>query len=435
MGDYAKIAWVWFFRKLILIFFQDAGGVEGVCSRQRRLFVIAALSFSSGLPYMLLTRFLGGWLSYMKVPLFWLGALGSIQLMYSAKVFWAFYFDRYKPRWLDQRRGWILILQLGLSVSVLGFVIPRAEGVAGLFWILLIALLVAVLSASQDTVIDAYRIVILPAADLGAGSMVSSIGYKLALLGMGSLSLLLVPRLGWTGVLWLIAGLIAALILVTLSAPLNPGAEEGERRAALHIAIREMGRRFGWRRLLLLLALVLCYRETDSFIGVLQLPFLFSQGYSPEQVGAALATLGVVLSFLGAVCGAWIYGRLGLRSSLWIGAVLSVVGNLGYWTLTRQDGFLDGVQSALLLAVGLDSFCNELAQVAYFAFLMSLCEPTLAATQFALLAGMMTLGRFLAELPAPMLAHWLGWEAYYLSSVVVVVPALLLLAKLMPLRR
>jgi PAT family beta-lactamase induction signal transducer AmpG len=115
--------------------------------------------------------------------------------------------------------------------------------------------------------------------------------------------------------------------------------------------------------------------------------------------------------------------------------VLSVVGNLGYWTLTRQDGFLDGAQSALLLAVGLDSFCNELAQVAYFAFLMSLCEPTLAATQFALLAGMMTLGRFLAELPAPMLAHWLGWEAYYLSSVVVVVPALLLLAKLMPLRR
>ena len=363
------------------------------------------------------------------------GCPGFVQLVFSAKVFWAFYFDRYMPPWLDQRRGWILFLQLSLAMSLLGFVLPKAGGLAGFLWILLIALLVAVLSASQDIVIDAYRIVILPADDLGVGSMMSSIGYKLALLGMGSLSLLLVPRLGWTGVLWLIAVLIAALMLVTLSAPLYPGAEGGVRRVSLRIAIQEMGRRFGWRRLLLLLGLVLCYRETDSFTGVLQLPFLISQGYSPEQVGAALAMVGVAFSFLGAVCGAWIYGRLGLRRSLWIGAMLSVAGNLGYWSLTRHDGLFDGAQSALLLAVGLDSFCNELAQVVYFAFLMSLCEPTLAASQFALLAGVMTLGRFLAEVPAPLLAHLLGWEAYFLGSVVVVMPAILLLAKLMPWRR
>ncbi|MEB3198903.1 MAG: MFS transporter [Synechococcaceae cyanobacterium] len=414
---------------------QPSVGVEGVSSRQRRLAVIAALSFSSGLPYMVLTRFLSGWLSSMAVPLAWLGALGFVQLVFSARIFWAFCFDRFPPPWLDQRRGWILLLQLCLAVTLLGFVAPRADGLAGLPWILLIALLVAVLSASQDIVIDAYRIVILPAADLGAGSMVSSIGYKLALLGMGSLSLLLVPRLGWTGVLCLLAALMAALSLVTLAAPGNPRAEDGERRASLRIAIREMGRRFGWRRLLLLLSLVLCYRWTDSFTGVLQLPFLFSQGYSPEQVGAALAMLGTGLSFLGALAGAWLYGRVGLRRCLWIGAVLAVAGNLGYWTLTRQDGFLDGAQSALLLAVGLDAFSNELAQVGYFAFLMSLCEPSLAASQFALLAGLMTLGRFLAELPAPLFAHWLGWESYFLTSVVAVLPALLLLAKLMPWRR
>jgi len=410
-----------------------AGGTAdaGLLLRRRRLAVIAGLSFSSGLPYMLLTRLLGGWLSAMSVPLAWLGALGFVQLVFSIRILWAFAFDRFTPPWLDQRRGWILVLQLGLAVTMLGFVMPRASGALGLQWLLLIALVVAVLSASQDIVIDAYRIVILPASELGAGSMVSSLGYKLALIGMGSLSLLLVPRLGWPGVLLLLTGVMAAMMLVTLWAPSVADPKAEGRRASLRGAIQAMGRRLGWRRLVLLLGVVVTYRWTDSFTGVLQLPFLFSQGYRPEQVGGVVLILGTSMTLLGAICGAWLYERLGLQRCLWVGAVLTVSGNLGYWTLTRQDGFLDGAQSALMLAVGLDAFANELAQVGYFAFLMSLCEPALAASQFSLLAALMTLGRFLAELPAPLVAGWLGWEAYFATSVVAVVPALLLMGRLM----
>lgn len=409
-------------------------GRDGGFSRNRRLAVIAALSFSSGLPYMLLTKLLGGWLSSKSVPLAWLSVLGFVQLVFSIKIFWAIAFDRFRPPWLDQRRGWILVLQLALAVAMLGFLVPQPEGVVGLPWALLIALVVALLSASQDTVIGAYRIVILSTAELGAGSMVSSVGYKLALIGMGSLSLLLVPLLGWSGVLLLLACLMAVMVMITFWAPPSSLSEEDVRKASLRSSIQEMGRRLGWNRLVLLLALVITYRWTDSFTGVLQLPFLFSQGYGPEQVGFALALLGTGMSILGAVCGAWLYGRLGSRRCLWIGAVLAVCGNLGYWTLTRQDGFFDGVQSALMLAVGIDAFSNELAQVGYFAFLMSLCEPTLAASQFALLAGLMTLGRFLAEMPAPLMAHWLGWENYFAISVLAVVPALLLMGWVMPWR-
>jgi PAT family beta-lactamase induction signal transducer AmpG len=237
---------------------------------------------------------------------------------------------------------------------------------------------------------------------------------------MGSLSLLLVPLLGWSGVLLLLACLMAVMVMITFWAPPSSLSEEDVRRASLRSSIQEMGRRLGWNRLLLLLALVITYRWTDSFTGVLQLPFLFSQGYRPEQVGGALALLGTGLSILGAVCGAWLYGRLGLRRC--------------HWTLARQDGFFDGAQSGLMLAVGIDAFSNELAQVGYFAFLMSLCEPSLAASQFALLAGLMTLGRFLAEMPAPLMAHWLGWEIYFAISVLAVVPALLLMGRVMPWR-
>ena len=181
-------------------------GRDGGFSRNRRLAVIAAMSFSSGLPYMLLTKLLGGWLSSKSVPLAWLSVLGFVQLVFSIKIFWAIAFDRFRPPWLDQRRGWILVLQLALAVAMLGFLVPQPEGVDGLPWALLIALVVALLSASQDTVIGAYRIVILSTAELGAGSMVSSVGYKLALIGMGSLSLLLVPlfKLVLMALLWLL---------------------------------------------------------------------------------------------------------------------------------------------------------------------------------------------------------------------------------------
>ena len=148
---------------------------DGEFSRNRHLAVIAAMSFSSGLPYMVLTKLLGGWLSSKSVPLAWLGVLGFVQLVFSIRIFWASAFDRFRPPWLDQRRGWILLLQLALAVAMLGFLVPQPEGVVGLPWVLLIALIVALLSASQDTVIDAYRIVILSTAELGAGSMVSSV--------------------------------------------------------------------------------------------------------------------------------------------------------------------------------------------------------------------------------------------------------------------
>jgi len=141
----------------------------------RRLGAISAVGFASGAPNTGLGEVLPIWLATHGVPLELIGLLPLAGLPYAIKVLWAPLLDRWPIPWPDRRRGWIALLQLllGLSIASLALLRPSTDPHT-LAAIGLVALLVAVLSATQDIVIDAYRTDLLPQQERGAGAAANS---------------------------------------------------------------------------------------------------------------------------------------------------------------------------------------------------------------------------------------------------------------------
>ncbi|WP_235299939.1 MFS transporter [Synechococcus sp. GFB01] len=164
----------------------------------RRLVAVTAEGVASGTPLMVGSRLLQGWLTASGVPLALIGLIPLAELPYTLKLFWAPLLDRWPIPWPDRRRGWILVLQLLLVavIAAMALLHPSTDP-ASLTAIGVAALALAVCSATQDIVIDAYRTDLLPEAERGAGAAAASLGYRAAMLAVGAGGFLLAGRHGW----------------------------------------------------------------------------------------------------------------------------------------------------------------------------------------------------------------------------------------------
>jgi PAT family beta-lactamase induction signal transducer AmpG len=178
----------------------------------------------------------------------------------------------------------------------------------------------------------------------------------------------------------------------------------------------------------MLLALVLLYRWPDGLLGVMAVPFLLQQGFSPEVVGTVQAGWGIAATIVGTVLGGILFGRLGMNRSLWLFALLGAAGNLSYAVLAHFGGGM----AALLAAVGLENLSGGMVGAAFVALLMSLCNPRFSATQYALLSGVYALSRSLLSGPAGFLAEGVGWSGFFVLSALAALPAFLLMVRLTP---
>lgn len=397
----------------------------------RRLTAVAAQGVASGTPYMVGTRLLQGWLTATGVPLGMIGLLAYAELPYTLKMLWAPLLDRWPIPWPDRRRGWLLLLQ-GLLVAVIAAMslLRPGQQQASLVAIGVAALLLAVVSATQDIVVDAYRTDLLPQEERGAGAAATNLGYRGAMLAVGAGGFILAGRVGWPMAFAASALLMLAVIPFTLTAPrLQPIEHQvTSLRQAVVGPAREFLRRTGGGRAAMLLALVLLYRWPDGLLGVMAVPFLLQQGFSPEVVGSVLAGWGIAATIAGTVLGGVLFGRLGMNRSLWLFALVGAAGNLSYAALARFGGGMP----ALLAAVGLENLGGGLVGAAFVALLMSLCNPRFSATQYALLSGVYALSRSLLSGPAGFLAEGVGWTPFFLLSAAAGLPAFLLMTRLTP---
>lgn len=397
----------------------------------RRLTAVAAQGVASGTPYMVGTRLLQGWLTATGVPLGMIGLLAYAELPYTLKMLWAPLLDRWPIPWPDRRRGWLLLLQ-GLLVAVIASMslLRPGQQQASLVAIGVAALLLAVVSATQDIVVDAYRTDLLPQEERGAGAAATNLGYRGAMLAVGAGGFILAGRVGWPMAFAASALLMLAVIPFTLTAPrLQPIEHQvTSLRQAVVGPAREFLRRTGGGRAAMLLALVLLYRWPDGLLGVMAVPFLLQQGFSPEVVGSVLAGWGIAATIAGTVLGGVLFGRLGMNRSLWLFALVGAAGNLSYAALARFGGGMP----ALLAAVGLENLGGGLVGAAFVALLMSLCNPRFSATQYALLSGVYALSRSLLSGPAGFLAEGVGWTPFFLLSAAAALPAFLLMTRLTP---
>ena len=247
----------------------DGAGLQPVPT-WRRLAAVAALGVASGSPYMVGTKLLQGWLTTSGIPLGLIGLLAYAELPYTLKMVLAPLLDRWPIPWPDRRRGWLLLLQI-LLVAVIGAMalLRPSRSQASLLAIGLMAVLLAVVSATQDIVIDAYRTDLLPEGERGAGAAATNLGYRAAMLAIGAGGFILAGRAGWPLAFAAAAALMLAVLPFTLTAPpLPPLAHQvTSLRQAVVGPAREFLRRTGGPRAVMLLALVLLYRWPDACSG------------------------------------------------------------------------------------------------------------------------------------------------------------------------
>lgn len=330
--------------------------------------------------------------------------------------------DRYTPPFLGRRRGWLLISQLLLVASIvaMGFMQPAQD----LWWLAALAVLVAFCSASQDIVFDAYKTDLLSAEERGAGAAISVLGYRLAMLVSGGLALWLADRyFGWQSTYWLMAGLMLIGIAATLMAP-EPDDSIPAPRTMEQAVVAPLRDFFARNNAWLILLLIVMYKMGDAFAGSLSTTFLIrGVGFDAGEVGLVNKTLGLFATIVGALFGGVLMQRLSLFRALMLFGILQAVSNLGYWILAVTDKNLMTMGSAIFL----ENLCGGMGTAAFVALLMTLCNKSFSATQFALLSALSAVGRVYVGPIAGWFVEAHGWPLFYLFSIAAALPGLLLL--------
>ncbi|MHB2056279.1 muropeptide MFS transporter AmpG [Pantoea dispersa] len=389
---------------------------------QRNAAVLLLLGFASGLPLALTAGTLQAWMTVENVDLKTIGFFSLVGQAYVFKFLWSPMMDRYTPPFLGRRRGWLLVTQLALIAGIvaMGLMQPSRD----LTLLAALAVLVAFCSASQDIVFDAWKTDVLPPEERGSGAAITVLGYRLAMLISGGLALWLADRyLGWQATYWLMALLMVPGLIATLLArePEAPVREPHSLRQAVAFPLKDFFQRNNaW----LLITLIILYKLGDAFAASLTTTFLIrGVGFSAGDVGLVNKTLGLLATIIGALYGGVLMQRLSLFRALMIFGVLQAVSNFAYWLLAVTPPHLWSMASAVFI----ENLCGGMGTAAFVALLMTLCNKSFSATQFALLSALSAVGRVYVGPAAGWLVELWGWPVFYAFTVVAAVPGLLLL--------
>ncbi|MDE1486848.1 muropeptide MFS transporter AmpG [Xenorhabdus bovienii] len=390
-------------------------------STLRNYYILLLLGFASGLPLALTGGTLQAWMTVENLDIKTIGFFTLVGQAYVFKFLWAPAMDRYSPSFLGRRRGWMLVTQLLLIVSIatMAFLKPSEH----LWWLAALAVSVAFFSASQDIIFDAYKTDLLSQEERGSGAAISVLGYRIAMLVSGGLALWLTTYIGWQNMYLIMAGMMLIGVYATLTAK-EPKINTAPPKT-LHQAVFEpLSDFFSRNNAWLILLLIVLYKLADAFALSLSTTFLIrGVGFTAAEVGMINKTLGLAATIVGALYGGYLMHKWSLFRALMIFGILQTVSNLGYWILavTPKDIYVMGG------AVFLENICGGMGTAAFVALLMTLCNKSFSATQFALLSALAAIGRVYVGPVAGWFAESHGWPMFYLFSIFIGLPGLWLL--------
>ncbi|MBA3776643.1 MAG: AmpG family muropeptide MFS transporter [Betaproteobacteria bacterium] len=395
----------------------------------RRMLICIFTGFSSGLPLYMLINLIPAWLRTEGVDLKAIGLFALIQLPYTWKFVWSPLLDRFGLPVLGRRRGWMLLTQVLLLVSIPAFgqLNPRAD----LWAIAYLATAVAFFSASQDIVLDAYRRELLPDAELGLGNAIHVNAYRISSLVPGSLALILADLLPWSSVYVVTALFMLPGIALTLAIaePLLAMAPPRTLRAAVVEPFREFILRAGWRHALVVLLFIFLYKLGDSMATALATPFYIDMGFSMTEIGVIAKNAGLWASVVGGMLGGLWMVKIGINRGLWLFGVVQVVSILGFAWLAHVNApdklLLAGVIAFEALGVGLGT-------AAFVAFIARATDPRYTATQYALFSSLAALPRTVINASAGWIVERIGWFDFFLLCTILALPGMALLLRVAP---
>lgn len=394
----------------------------------KRMLICVFTGFTSGLPLYVLIQLVPGWLRVEGVGLAEIGFFALIGFPYTWKFLWSPVMDRFTLPFLGHRRGWMLVTQLALLISIgaLGFIKPDLS----LWSVAYLAAAIAFFSASQDIVLDAYRRELLPDVELGLGNSIHVQAYRLSGLVPGSLALILADYIPWHTVFMVVAlfmGVGLILTLVIQEAIANPSPPRTMRDAIIE-PFREFLGRKGLQDAALILAFLFLYKLGDNMATALQTPFYVDVGFSLTQIGSIAKFSSLFSAIIGGLAGGVMMIRLGINRALWIFGVVQVVSILGFALLSEvgDNPWMLGV------AVSLEYLGVGLGTAAFTAFIAQNTNPVFAATQFALFTALTSVPRTLANAVTGIIVEQTGWTTFFLLCTALAVPGMLLLFKVAP---
>ncbi|VEJ56037.1 muropeptide MFS transporter AmpG [Pragia fontium] len=390
---------------------------------QRNTAVLLLLGFASGLPLALTSGTLQAWMTVAGLDLTTIGFFSLVGQAYVFKFLWSPLMDRYSLPFLGRRRGWMLLTQVSLIILIfaIGCLNPQHD-----LWLMAaLAVMIAFFSASQDIVFDAYKTDVLSAEQRGNGAAISVLGYRLAMLVSGGLALWIAHYyIGWRSTYWLMSLLMFIGVFATLWAK-EPESEIATPRTIEQAIVEPLKDFFGRNNAWLILLLIVLYKMGDAFAGSLSTTFLIrGVGFNAGEVGLVNKTLGLLATIIGVLIGGILMQRLTLFRALMLFGILQAVSNFGYWILAVTDKNIMTMGSAIFF----ENLCGGMGTAAFVALLMTLCNRSFSATQFALLSALSAVGRVYVGPVAGWFVEHYDWPLFYLFTIVMALPGLFLLA-------
>ncbi|KAB2899512.1 MAG: AmpG family muropeptide MFS transporter [Dokdonella sp.] len=391
--------------------------------------------FSSGLPFLLVAGTLSYWLKQHGVVLKEITVIASAGMLYAFKFVWAPLLDHWRLPGLarlGRRRGWLLAAQCGV---VAGLVAMAWCTPAQLPWFILATVWVAFFGATQDIAVDAYRIEIAPPDQQGALVATYSLGYRIALMVAGAFALILADHMAWSQVYLLLAATMLIPIFATLFAlePAAPAQPALRWRVAMRHALldpfADFFRRYGLQLALLTLAFLLLFKIPEqATIGGIMGPFYRDMGFSQTQIGAITKIYGIWIGIAGAFLGGAMVVRWGPWKPLCAMILLCGSCNLLYLLLIAWPGNL----WVLTAVISAENLTLGMLGPPTVAFLSALVNRDHTATQYALLSSLVNLPGKVLGIFAGGIAMSVGYGAYFVITVIALVPATVLLVWLWP---
>ena len=392
-----------------------------------RMLICVFTGLASGMPLYLLIQLIPAWLRSSEVSLVDIGLIALVTLPYSWKFLWAPLIDRLRLP-LGRRRGWMLLTQVGLIISIgsLGYIDPLKQTAL----VAIFASLIAFLSATQDVAIDAFRREILSDEELGLGNSIHVQAYRIASLVPGSLSLILADHLPWVWVFWITAAFMSVGLVLSISVTepedLSPPAHNFRERVIT--PFNEYFQRVGWGTGLLAMLFMVTYKLGDNMATALATPFYLDLGFSMTEIGVIAKHAALWPSIAGGLLGGLMMLRVGINRALWIFGAVQMVSILGFAWLAASGYSL----WLLAVVIGFEYLGVGLGTAAFTAFIARESSRAFAATQFALFTALAAAPRSIASALTGFIVEDVGWVAFFLLCTLLAIPGMVILTWVAP---
>lgn len=391
----------------------------------RRMVVALIMGYVAGLPLELTGFVLKTWMREEGVNLTVIGLFALVGLPYTLKFLQAPLLDRFSLARLGRRRGWLLLFQSALILSIFGLGITQPAHTPWL--VALAAFFVTFFSASQDIVIDAYRREDLADEELGLGSSLYVAGYRVGMLLAAGGGLILADHMPFSVVYGLMALCLLPGLITTLLTP-EPDMPLGMPQSIKEAVVDPFVEYFSRPNAIWILAFILLYKMGDTMASSMTAPFYVDLQYTKTEVGAIVKLVGFWAILGGTFIGGILMLKWGINKSLWLFGALQALSTAGFAILAQMTHNL----SMLAFVIGFENLSAGMGTSAYVAFMASITNKKFTATQYALLTSLMGIPRVIASSGTGFLAQTMGWTRFFIFCTLIALPGMLILIKIAP---